>query len=356
MSKELTKRERERMQARADKLKPKPILTPSGAWRCQVLVDGKRRSITAATPEAAHAQAVALKAGFFAQVKKAPTFTVESAVKRYIETKEAVLSPSTVKGYKKIQSNLMEAIKDVPLFSLTQERVQRWVSGLSRNHAAKTVKNAHGLLTAVLAEYRPDFVLRTTLPQKDAKQVNIPTEDELKKMFAAVAGKDFELPFLLAVWMGLRASEIRGLRWEDVKDGRLHVCRAIVDGPDGPALKKTKTVSGDRWLKLPIRIQQLLDARPRRGEYIISLTSGAMYMRLYRLCDALSIPRYRFHDLRHTAASLAVVAGVPTKYSQQRMGHATDNMLRTVYEHTLRSKEDEYADLLNAYYETTFAL
>lgn len=44
--------------------------------------------------------------------------------------------------------------------------------------------------------------------------------------------------------------------------------------------------------------------------------------------------------------------GVPNKYSQQRMGHSTDNMLKTVYQHTMREKEDEYADKINQHYQT----
>ena len=352
----MTEREKKRLLERAAKLTPKPLLTRSGTWRCQILIDGKRESVTAATPDEAHAQAMLLKTGYLKKKKPPSKLTVEEAFTKYIESKDSVLSPATVKGYKKIKSNHIQDIKSVLLEELTQERVQRWVNALTKQHSAKTVKNAHGLLTAVLREYYPVLALRTTLPQKDAKQIAIPTEDEIKKILQTCAGTEMELPILLALWLGLRASEIRGLKWSDVQDGRLHVCRAIVDGPDGPVEKKTKTVSGDRWIKLPQRIIDLIDqADKSKREYVVSLSGQAMYKRFSRLCESLKIPHYRFHDLRHTAASVAIIAGVPTKYSQQRMGHATDNMLKTVYEHTMRSKEDEYADLINAYYEGIIA-
>ena len=351
----MTEKEKNRLLAKAAKMSPKPTLLPSGMWRCQILVDGRRHSVTAETPESANAKALALKAGFIEVYRNPERLTVERAVERYIESKNVVLSPSTIKGYKKIQANHMDAIKATPLATLTQEKVQRWVNALAKDHSAKTVKNAHGLLSAVVREYHPSLNLHTTLPQRDAKQIEIPTEDEIKLIIQAAKGTEMELPILLAIWLGLRASEIRGLRWNDFQGNRLHICRAIVDGADGPALKKTKTVAGDRWIKVPQYIATLIESMPQNGEYIVKISGAAMYMRFSRLCERIGVPHYRFHDLRHTAASVSVLLGVPTKYSQQRMGHATDNMLKTVYEHTMRDKEDEYADLINEYYESMIA-
>lgn len=347
---ELTKKERERLLARAEKLKPKPVLLPSGSWRCQVTLDGRRESVTASTPDEAHAKAVALRAGYIQRTKDPLSLTVRQAVEFYVENKNAVLSPSTIKGYNKIKNNLMTGISDIKLAALAQPTVQKWVNNLARSRSPKTVRNAHGLLSSVLAEYRPDLVLRTTLPQKDAPQIQIPTEDELRQILEASAGTPLELPILLAAWLGLRASEIRGLEWKDVVNGRLHVRQAIVDGEEGAVVKKTKTVSGDRWIMLPNYIKQVIDNQPKKESYIVTMSGSAMYMRFYRLCKRLNIPQYRFHDLRHLAASVSLFLGVPDKYSQQRMGHKTDNMLKTVYQHTLIKKEDEYAKQINAYF------
>lgn len=352
----MTEREKNRMLAKAAKLSPKPTLTPAGKWRCQVLVGGKRQSFTDDTPEGAHAKAVAAKAGYLQKTNVPENMTLEQACERYIESNGPVLSPATIRGYNKIKRANLNELKDVRLSDLTQERVQRWVGNLSRDHAAKTVKNAHGFLTAVLGVYYPSLVLRTKLPQADAKEIVIPTEQELRLILEDCKGKEIELPILFAVWMGLRESEVRGLKWTDIKDGRLHVCRATVDGEttDGTAIvatKKTKTTAGDRWIKIPKYILDVLERTPRKTENIVNLSGAAIYMRFIRMCDRLGIPRYRFHDLRHTAASVAVLAGVPTKYSKERMGHATDNMLKTVYEHVMRGKEDGYAERIDEYFE-----
>ena len=351
MAKTKEERLREKQQERAAKLSPRPVLLPSGRWRCQVMVNGEWLSAVEDDPEIAHATVLAMKAGLIERKKSPKHMSIGEAVDRYIESKDSVLSPATILGYKKIKKNSMEDIVDVKLPDLTQEKVQRWVNKLAKSKSPKSIRNAHGLLSAVLAEYRPDLALRTTLPQKNVQQISIPSEEEIEKIMHGCAGRPEELPILLAMWLGLRASEIRGLTWGDVQNGRLHVRQAIVDGEDGPILKKTKTIAGDRWIKLPQYIIDLIDAQPRKGDYIVTMTGRAMYMRFYRLCERLGIQHYRFHDLRHTAASVSVILGVPTKYSQQRMGHQTDHMLKSVYEHTMRAKEDEYADRINQYYE-----
>lgn len=338
----------------AAKLKPRPRELPSGAWRCETMVKGERISIVDEDPAVAHAKVLAIKAGLMEAAKNPRRITVGAAVTRYIESKDAILSPSTIAGYKKIQRNDMATIEKLNMADITQERVQRWVNTLARTKSSKSVRNAHGLLSAVLAEYRPEFTLRTTMPQRDAKRITIPDEEQIVAIMHGCEGRPEELPILLALWLGLRASEIRGLTWDDVQDGRLHVKQAIVEGENGPVLKKTKTVSGDRWIKIPHRIEALIMEQPRDGEHIVTMSGQAMYKRFVRLCKRLGLPHFRFHDLRHTAASVSAMLGVPTKYSQQRMGHQTDNMLKTVYEHTMRSKEDEFADRINEYFEAKF--
>lgn len=339
-------------QEAAAKLKPRPRELPSGAWRCETMVNGERISVVDEDPTVAHAKIIAIKAGLIEAAKSPDRIALGAAVDRYIESKDAILSPSTIAGYRKIQRNDFAPLASINLSDITQERVQRWVNSLAKEKSSKSVRNAHGLLTAVLAEYKPNLTLRTTLPQKDAKRITIPTEEQIITIMQGCQGRPEELPILLALWMGLRASEIRGLTWDDVKDGRLHVKQAIVEGEDGPTLKKTKTVAGDRWLKLPHRIEALIAEQPRTGEYIVTMSGQAMYKRFTRLCEQLGLPHFRFHDLRHTAASVSVMLGVPTKYSQQRMGHQTDNMLKTVYEHTMRAKEDEFADRIDEYFES----
>lgn len=328
---------------------PKAKKLPSGSWNVQVMVDGKRVSVTAPNQKEAIAEAAAIKAELKATRSslRASTLTVGEAIDHFIESRDSVLSPATILGYKKIRKNHLQDLMDVKLSLLTQEAVQKAINKMAKSKSPKTVKNAHGLLTATLAVYRPELVLRTTLPQKRKYEAKIPDLDEVRKILEAARGKEIEVPILLAVWMGLRESEIRGLTWDCIDGDMIHIKQAIVDGEMGPADKGTKTYSGDRWIRMPDYVKKAIESRPVNGDHIVKLSGRAIYMRFTRLCAKLELPHYRFHDLRHAAASIAMSIGVPNTYTQKRMGHKTDNMLKTVYLHTIRSMEDQYADAID---------
>lgn len=314
------------------------------------MIDGRRVGRTFDTPEEAVYWAAGLKTRAKAIV--APQhLTVAAAVDRYMESKNAILSPSTLAGYQKIKKGLMAPIAAAKLSDLTQEKIQRWVNALTKQgKAPKTVANAHGLLSAVLAEYRPDFALRTRLPQKVKSTIQIPSEAELKAILAAAKGTRYELPIVLAAWLGLRQSEILGLTWDDIHDSIVLVKSAIVVGEHGPVEKGPKTYSGTRSLPLPAYVKALLDATPRTQRHIVSLSGKAIYSGFSRICEKAGVPHFRFHDLRHLNASIMLAAGIPDKYSMERMGHATSHMLRTTYQHTMAEKAAAYDEVINNYF------
>lgn len=324
---------------------PKPKKLKSGNWRIQIMVEGKRYSITDPDPKVCKQKAKELYAGL--QFEKRIPLTLGKAFDNYIEAKDSVLSPSTILGYKKIRKGYLQSIMSVNITDLTQEEVQKAVNAdFKRGASSKSVRNAHGLLSAVLREYRPNFVLRTTLPQKEPHEIQILTEDELKLLYKISSGTKYHLPIVLASWLGLRMSEIRGLKFSDIIGERIHIQRAIVEGENGPAEKLTKSLASDRWIKCPKEIKTIIDQQP--------LTQAAIYKGFIRLCEKANITQCRFHDLRHFAASEAHSLGVPDKYAMKRMGHKTDNMLKTVYQHTMIEKEDSFSDLIDSHMESLF--
>ncbi len=334
---------------------PKAVKLPSGSWYVNVMVKGKRLSITAPTKREAENEAAAIKSG--AKAMSHAPLSVTQALDRYIDSKSAVLSPATVAGYRRIQKNLFGPIADYVLSGLTQEQVQRWVNQLvKQGKKPKTVSNAHGLLSAVIGAYRPEMVLRTTLPQKVKPEISIPTEAELSAIFEMAKGTKYELPIMLAVWMGLRASEIRGLRWEDINGEYITVKRAIVEGESGPVEKGTKTFSGTRTLHLPPYLADLIQQQDHAQDHIVTLSGHAMYNGFGRICEKAGVPHFRFHDLRHMNASVMLAAGIPNKYAQERIGHATDNMLKTVYQHTIQEEQTMYSDEIDQRFEVLFHL
>lgn len=344
----MTEAEKKKMRAKAAKLsKPSPVELPSGMWRCQVTVNGKRESIIDADPEVAHAKALAIKSGFLRQASAPSEMTVGEAVDRYIESKDTVLSISTIAGYRKIKRNQFPPIENIKLGLLTRETVQKWVNSMSKDKSPKTVRNAHALLTASVGEYYPDLNLRTTLPQKERHDISVPGTEDIKKIVQAVKGTEHELYILLAIWLGLRMSEIRGLKWTDIDGKTLRIRRALVDQGE----KTTKTYSSQRDLPIPARIEELLKKETRSSEYIVPKSRHYIYENFQKICEKAGVSQhYRFHDLRHINASVMLAQGVPNKYAQQRMGHATENMLKTVYQHTMDEETKKYNDRIDAYF------
>ena len=349
----MTSRELAALTRRASKLTPRPVLLKSGTWRCQSSWNGRRISATGDTPEEAWSALMAQKTG--TNKKSGPNISVGTAVDNYIESKDAVLSPSTIAVYRRCRANYFPELMDTAVSRLTQEDVQRAVNSLAKKVSPKTVRNAWGLLSAALAVH--DVSFHITLPPKQRQEMEIPTDAEVKGLISAAEGTALELPVLLAAEMGLRTSEIRALTWDCIADGRIHIHQAIVDGDNGPELKGTKSYSGDRWIALTPHVADCLSrwresGRPaipnqshfyqyqipegyRMEDFVCPETRSSIYGRFQRLCDAAGVPRYRFHALRHYHASVLLALGYPDKYAMERMGHGTNYTLKQIYQHTM---------------------
>ena len=195
------------------------------------------------------------------------------------------------------------------------------------------------------------MTLHTTLPQKIKSKIQIPLEAEIKAILETAKGSKYELPIVLAVWLGLRQSEILGLTWDGIEGNVIHIRQAIVMGENGPVKKGTKTYSGTRSIRMPGYIKNMLDNMPHTGTHIIKLSGQAIYGGFSRICEKANVPHFRFHDLRHANASVMLALNVPDKYAMQRLGHATNNMLKTVYQHTMTEKEQLVCDMVDDYFE-----
>lgn len=342
---------------------PKAKKLKSGKWRVQIQIDNHRYSITLPTKKEAEKEAARLYAGI--QEEKRSPLTVGKAIDKYIEEKTGVLSPSTIRGYKSIRKNYLQDLMDINISDLTQGDIQVAISNEAvKGKSSKTIRNAHGLLNSVLIEFRPEFTVRTRLPQKKPTEYNIFTEDEMKKVFDEMKGNKYELSILLAAWLGLRESEICGLQFGDVQNGRIHIQRAYVKGPDGYIMKLTKSESGDRIIKLPGVISHLIVLEKLKYEgksedeikelRICPYAPLTIYKNFVNACKRAGVEPCTFHELRHFAASEAHSLGIPNKYMAKRVGHKTENMLQNVYQHTLRDKEDEFGDLIDEHMEKLY--
>ena len=156
----MTEKEKKRLLAKAEKLKPKPTLLPSGAWRCQVQVNGQRVSVTGETPEEAHALALATKEGLVEQSEeraqeRAGNITLADAIDLYIKRRENVLSPSTVHGYKEVKRNRFKSIMQIKVCDIDKTDLQEAINEDASKVSSKTIKNALGLSCPPYRNTRP---------------------------------------------------------------------------------------------------------------------------------------------------------------------------------------------------------
>lgn len=336
---------------------PKARKLPSGSWFIQLRIDGRSVPITQPTEEKCEAMAMAVKAGLLEEEKRPLDISVSKAYDRYIESKDGVLSPSTVAGYKRLRKNTFSGIMKTTLSSLSNEKIQREISKMSKDgKSQKYIRNAEGLLSAVLKSYYPEFRLSVFLPQKDKIQPRRISDEEIAKIMSSVAGMDIELPVLMALWMGMRMSEIRGARYGDITGGTLHVCRAIVDDIDGNAVEKPpKTFSGDRWIDIPAYIAGLMGKDKAPTDHLVTLSAQAIYKRFVRMLENRGIPHCRFHDLRHANAAVMVRLGIESKYAQERNGWSSDRMYKQTYAYTMDDAMSEANGKINSYFANKIA-
>ena len=342
----------------------KAVKLPSGNWNVRALEytdkNGKKhfKSFTAPTKKEAEYLAADYYANKRSKDRTGTNITLREAFRRYIDN--AVLSPSTLRQYNQIARLRLQSVMDTNIGNLTNEDLQIALNADIKHLQPKTARNISGLLSAVLKEYRPDFQLHLKLPQKVKTQIYIPSEEQVKQLLKAAENTDMEIPLLLASCLGLRMSEVLGLKWSNVnfKSNKITIRSAIVTGEENKAYEKVpKTYAGYRTISAPSNLMEVL--KKSRGEaeeddHIVKLDFRQINYRFLRLLDKMQIPHFRFHDLRHYHASVLLAMGVPNKYAQERLGHATDNMLKTVYQHTMQNKRQELDNKLDDYFGDFF--
>lgn len=330
--------------------------TPSGKWRVLAYV-GKNvtksgyKSFTAGTKKEAERLASAFIPPEPGQ--EGADITVGQAIDRYIEARSAVLSPSTIDGYLSLRRTMFPSLMPVFAAELTAQQVQEAVNADAvSGKSPKTIRNAHGLLAAVLAELRPELHLKTVMPQRQKPDIKIPTEEEILALSSA-ADPELQAAILIASQMGLRRGEICALTPSDCDFQRnlLRVNKSMVLTPDNRwEIKPPKSEAGYRVLEMTADVSGLLKKFSSR-DLLLNISPNIITRRFQRLQEkCFGQIRYRFHDLRHYNASVMLSLGVPNRYAMERMGHATDNMLKSVYQHTMREKQQEIARKMTEYF------
>ena len=265
----------------------------------------------------------------------------ESAMSDYIASRKAVLSPATIRGYKNVEKQLKNqygAFCAIPVQDINQDVLQALVNEMTVLVSPKTVRNRHGLITAVIKNkgYMPPMV---KLPNLKRPVLKIPDVDDVKRILSEAEGSEMEIPILLGAFAPLRRSEISALTIDDIEGDVIHVTKAIVMDENGKnVLKGTKTYDSSRSILMP---HYIIEKILTKG-YVTTITNPQhISQRFEHIANRAGCKGTRFHDLRHFCASYLHSIGVPEQYILARGGWTTDGVMKNVYRHTLESGEDK---------------
>lgn len=280
------------------------------------------------------------------------TTTLKAAMKRYIETREGIIQPTTMRTYNILADNAFKRLQRTRLCDLRPLDIQGAIrDGIQRGASPKYIKNAFGLFKSVLKLFEVDINLSSVnLPKVVRKPTKLPDFETIYNIFK---GDEIELFVLLAAWLSLRIGEVAGLQFRDVDEEQklLHIRRTIIPTEDGNKLREgCKTEKSARTLQLPDYILELIKAIPHENDtdQILQITPRALYGRFKRRVEKYGIDM-TFHDLRHLNASIMLMLGIPDKYAMERGGWATDNILKSVYQHTFSPERIKYDAKMDSY-------
>ena len=278
------------------------------------------------------------------------------------------LAPTTYQGYEGIyRSGIGPILGNILLKDLRPSHIQEYIAlKLSKNVSNTTVRHHITFLHSVLeTAIKWQLLIRNpidsvTMPKIVKHEMNILNEQQAKTILQAVQGTNYYSLFALALYTGMRKSELLALQWNDVdllmaelsiskSSHRLNTGEYIV--------KSTKTAKSNRRIALSKKtctmLKQHLKKEMNRYSKTCSKTSpkfpkdrllfcepdgkplkpNTIGQHWTRLLRRLNYPHIRFHDLRHTHASWMLKKGVSPKVIQERLGHSTISTTLDIYSH-----------------------
>jgi len=281
------------------------------------------------------------------------------------------LAPRTAEGYDSIiRQHVIPGLGDILLMKLTPERLQRYYSGKLANGRSDgqgglsqtTVSHHHTCLHRALSmALKWGLISRNpadavTPPHPQRPEIQTMTENEVQIFLETAKETPYHAIFYLALFTGMRRSELLALRWCDVD---LDMCEVSVTRSlhllrDGSiTIRQPKTARGRRQVALPpsaaLVLKQYKDEKVTRyimvgipfqdDELIFSHAGGNPLLpdtvshAWVKIVKRAGLKHFRMHDARHTHASLLLKQNVHPKVVQERLGHATISTTLDLYSH-----------------------
>lgn len=290
------------------------------------------------------------------------------------------LKPSAYRRYQAdFRLHIAPTLGNVPLSKLTAQQVQRlYAEKLAAGVSASSMCSVHTVLHSAMKEaVRLGIVQRNVVamvqkPRRRFTKVVTFTEEQARAFLSAAKGERLEALYVLALSTGMRQGELLGLCWEDVDldKGVVYISRSLQEGSDKKyVLSEPKTSHSRRRISLSqtaaLALRQHRERQDEEKKRLRSYWDGTYNLvfpntfgrtqkpahlraRYFRsVLVKAGVPVLRFHDLRHTAATLLLRRGVNPKIVSEMLGHANVSITLDIYSHVTQDMQERAAQIMD---------
>jgi integrase len=353
----------------------------NGRWRAQISLHGRRIGISVKSKNEAQSWLRKIQDEVEGGLQYENTqVTLQSFIHAWLVSIEPSLRYNTNLQYRQIaETHILPTLGQQKLREIKPERIQQMYNRMvDAGKGLRTIRLTHAVLRRALFHANKlgliarNPALGVVPPKYVRKEMKALDDKQAQQLlaFAEAKGDRFYALYHLAISTGMRQGELLGLKWVDVNldQGYLQVQRQLVRMQDTQfGFSSPKTKSGIRRIDLGDSSVQVLKAHKNR-QYEARVLAGSKWIEddlvfpssigtpmnrdnlrslFKRLLGAAGLPDIRFHDLRHTAASLMLNNGVPLLVVSKRLGHAQPSITLDVYGHQIPTGQQEAANLMD---------
>jgi integrase len=350
-----------------------------GLWTAQVTVEGKHISKYFKTQQDARLWLLTTNSQIRDGLNlSGANISCDKYLNNWLITIKSTIRPKTHEQYTQIvQQHILPFLGEIKLKDLRPDNIQSlYNKKLKDGTSERTVILIHSVLHRalnlavkgeLLGRNPSDAVTRPRFRRKEMKTLD---DTQVRSLIMASKGTKYETQFWLAVTTGLREGELIGLKWSDLdwKTGKLQIQRQVQRTKEyGLVFCEPKSASGRRVVvlgKATIEMlrkhfdlqqteRQFAGAKWKENNLIFPTSVGTpmeasnLVKHFKEYLKKANLPDIRFHDLRHTAASLMLLQGVHPKIVQERLGHSDIGITLNLYSHVLPGMQEDAAEKLD---------
>jgi integrase len=346
-----------------------------GRWMARLMLpDGSRKTFYAKTrQEASRRLAAALRDRDAGLPVVGERQTVEQYLRQWLEDiKPALRLSSWLSREMLVRVHVLPTLGTTVLSRLTPQQLQSlYVAKLAEGLAPGTVRLLHAIIRTALAHATRVGLLQRNVaglvraPRPTRKDMRVFTPEQARQFLAAVAGDPLEALYVLALTTGMRRGELLALHWTevDLDAGFVQVRYTLQHLREGQyVFMPPKTERSRRKVALSVLAVEALRRHQARQAVQHQAAAEAwceeglvfpgpagrairganlVQERFVPLLERVGLPSLRFHDLRHTAATLLLLQGIHPKIVSEMLGHSTVSMTLDIYSHVLPDMQRE---------------